>query len=90
MTLKNSWHTELAIGILIHDENDLDTKLSLLTEIGLTTKNEETFSICEKFRDRLCAEENLEERNSVPPPIYKRAPRDGEAPEECNETNGEA
>lgn len=57
MTLKNSFHTELAIGILLQDEETLDDKLSLLTEISLTSKNKETFGICEAFRERLCNEE---------------------------------
>jgi hypothetical protein len=55
--LKNSFHTQLAIGILLNDENELEKKLDLLTAIGLAATNEETFKICEGFRDRLCSEE---------------------------------
>jgi hypothetical protein len=60
--LKNSFHTELAIGILISDEETLDAKLDLLTEISLTATNKETFAICEKFRERLCSKEIQESR----------------------------
>lgn len=55
--LKNGLHTELAISILIQDEESLDAKLSLLTEISLTSTNPDTFAICEKLRERLCGEE---------------------------------
>lgn len=64
MSLTNSWHTQLAIGILLNDEKELETKLNLLTEISLTTKNDETFKICERFRDRLCTEDKKEKSKS--------------------------
>lgn len=51
--LKNSWHTEMAIGILLNDEELLEDKLDLLTSISLDSTNEETFRICEKLRDNL-------------------------------------
>jgi hypothetical protein len=55
MELNNSFHTELAIGILLNDEKNFETKLAMLTEIGIVSENEETLRICEKFRDRLCS-----------------------------------
>lgn len=78
--LKNSWHTELAIGILINDEPTLENKLDLLTEIGLTASNKETFAICEKFRNKLCDEEVQKGREDLLPSpktqrIYKVNPR---------------
>lgn len=57
MSLKNSFHTELAIGVLINDEESIDAKLSMLTEIGLASTSRETFEICERYRERLCNEE---------------------------------
>lgn len=70
--LKNSWHTQLAIGILINDEKSLDAKLGLLTEIGLATENEETFKICEDFRNCLCVEKVEKSRQDELPVIHKR------------------
>lgn len=87
--LKNSWHTELAIGILINDEKDLETKLSLLTEIGLTSKNQETFSICEKLRERLCAEESEKERGKLLFSIPVRPLGIGDAQEKLDALNGD-
>lgn len=55
--LKNSFHTELAIGILLQDEDTLENKLNLLTEIGLTATSNGTFAICEKLRNQLCDKE---------------------------------
>lgn len=68
--LKNSFHTELAIGILLSDEETLDAKLNLLTELSLTCSNPETFSLCEKFRERLCNEEIQEGRKDLLPSEY--------------------
>lgn len=58
--LKNAWHTELAIGILINDEVELEAKLDLLTSIGITTSNDETFKLCEKIRESLVSESDQE------------------------------
>lgn len=68
MTLKNSFHTQLAIGILLNDEKELEAKLNMLTEIGLTASNKETFKICEDFRERLCRKEVAQERADYLPP----------------------
>lgn len=62
MTLKNSFHTQLAIGILLNDEPDLVSQLGLLTEISLASRNDETFKICEGFRERLCGQQKEEVR----------------------------
>ena len=52
-----SYHVELAIWVLLNEESNIESKLSLLTEIGIASSNDETFKICEKFRERLCSEE---------------------------------
>lgn len=89
MSLKNSFHTELAIGILISDEETLDAKLSLLTEISLTSKNKETFGICEAFRERLCCEE-VEKVGRVQLPFkYRRSINTSEGYEKCDSNNGD-
>jgi hypothetical protein len=68
--LENSFHTELAIGILLNDEKELENKLNLLTEIGLTATSSETFSLCEKFRERLVRDqEDSREWKNVSSPI---------------------
>lgn len=88
--LKNPFHTELGIAILLNDEKEQKAKLDLLTAIGLTTKNKETFEICERIRERICNEEVPEKRKDlVRSPetqrIYKADPRK----EEPNEVDGE-
>jgi hypothetical protein len=90
MSLKNPFHTQLAIGILISDEKTLEAKLDLLTAIGVGSTDKETFNLCEGFRQRLCDEEVEEERemllrNSKTKRIYKSNPRE----KEFNEMDGE-
>jgi hypothetical protein len=89
MTLKNSWHTKMAIGVLLNDEVELDRKLDLLTEIGLTASNPETFAICEEFRHSLCYEKDEKGRNdnlsgAETQRIYKR----DQGKEKLNEMDG--
>lgn len=86
--LKNSFHTELAIGILINDEKDLEAKLNLLTEIGLTTGNKETFSITEKFRESLCSEKMDDKQREHLPSIRKRDITGSGWTKECDEDYG--
>lgn len=69
--LKNKFHTELAIGILLQDEDTLEEKLNLLTELSLSTTKRETFEICEGFRERLCNEQEAKSRNYSLPAIHK-------------------
>jgi hypothetical protein len=88
MDLKNSFHTELAIGILLNDEKELETKLELLTEIGLISKNEETFRICEKFRSRLCSGQEKTGRTVDLHPIHKVRTKRSPRKEITNATNG--
>lgn len=89
MNLKNSFHTQLAIGILLNDEKELESKLSLLTEIGLTASSEETFKICEEFRQRLCAEEVAQKRSDDLPRIYKARPKRSSGNEVTVTDNGD-
>lgn len=42
-----------AIKLIIDYEKDYKAKLELLTNIGITSQNEETFKSCEKIRDEL-------------------------------------
>jgi hypothetical protein len=65
MSLKNSFHTQLAIGILISDEKTLESKLDLLTAISVGSTSKETFDLCEGFRERLCDEEIQEVREKL-------------------------
>lgn len=87
--LKNSFHTELAIGILLNDEPELSGKLDLLTAIGLAASNKETFGLCEKFRNRLCDSERKDQRKDALPPIHKQRPRRDSGNEKSNELHGE-
>lgn len=87
--LKNSWHTQLAIGILVNDEKSLDAKLGLLTEIGLATENEETFKICEEFRNRICAEEVEKSGSNELSVIYKRDTEGSSRDEVSDSDNGD-
>lgn len=48
-----------AIQVLIDNEGSLESKLSLLTEIGLTATNEETFKATEEIRSQLTDLEDL-------------------------------
>ena len=55
---------------LIQLENDFETKLDLLTSIGITTTNEEIFKACEEVRneiasDDICGKEVQVERNEL-------------------------
>lgn len=90
MSLKNSFHTQLAIGILLNDENGLEAKLDLLTAIEIETGNEETMRICEEFRERLCRTEEMAQgreellSSSEADRIYKRDLRN-EEPNEVHE-----
>ena len=90
MSLSNSWHTKLAIGILLNDEGGLDAKLDLLTAIELETRNDETVKICEELRAHLCGlEEVAQGREELLPRqeangIYKRDLRN-EEPNEVHE-----
>ena len=86
--LKNSFHTELAIGILLNDEPDIETKCDMLTAIGLASSNEEVFKICEKFRDRICSEEVEKVGIDDIPPVYKRATHGDSGNEECSKAYG--
>lgn len=70
--LINPFHTQLAIGILLQDEDALEEKLNLLTEISLATTKRETFEICEGFRERLCNQEKETVGRDSLPVIYKR------------------
>lgn len=84
--LKNSFHTELGIMILLNDEKNMESKLDVLTAISLATKNKETVEICERIRERICSEEVPEKRkNLVRSPknkrIYKVNPREKESHE---------
>lgn len=63
--LKNSFHTELAIGILLNDEELLDDKLELLTAIGLAATNEATFKLTEKFRGIVVDAEEAKEKGAA-------------------------
>jgi hypothetical protein len=88
MSLKNPFHSQLAIGILIGDEKTLEAKLDLLTAIGVGSTDKETFNLCEAFRERLCDEEIQEGRekllrDSKTKRIYKSNPRK----EEFNEVD---
>lgn len=87
--LKNSFHTELAIGILINDEKELEAKLNLLTEIGLTATSKETFSITEKFRARLCGQEMEDKQRESVSRIYKREANGNSGTKECETNNGD-
>jgi len=49
---------ELAILFLIKNEDELEDKLDLLTSIGITARNPETFAICEKIRDQIVSDSN--------------------------------
>jgi hypothetical protein len=72
MSLANSFHTQLAIGILLNDEKELEAKLDLLTAIGLAASSEETFEICEGFRERLCGEKGKDQGGESLLPVYRR------------------
>jgi hypothetical protein len=55
---------------LIQLENDFETRLDLLTSIGITTTNEEIFKACEEVRneivsDDICGKEIQVERNEL-------------------------
>lgn len=89
MTLKNSFHTQLAIGILLNDEKELEAKLNMLTEIGLTASNKETFKICEDFRERLCVEKVEKKRSNDLPRIYKARSKRSSRNEVANANNGD-
>jgi hypothetical protein len=89
MSLKNSFHTQLAMGILISDEKELESQLALLTEIGLTASNEETFKICEDFRERLCREQVETGRSNNVPRIYKARAKRSPGNEVSDSNNGE-
>lgn len=64
MSLKNSWHTELAIYVLLSDI-DQEDKLDLLTNVGLSTKNKELFKLTESIRSKLCDQEMEESRTEL-------------------------
>lgn len=89
MTLKNSFHTQLAVGILLNDEKKLEAKLNMLTEIGLTSSNKETFKICEEFRQRLCVEKVEKKRSDDLPRIHKTRPKRSPGNEVANANNGD-
>lgn len=54
---------------LIRYESTIDDKLNLLTEIGLTSSNEQTFKACEEIRSEICEAE----RSDVNADSKKRA-----------------
>jgi hypothetical protein len=88
MALKNSFHTELAIGILISDEVELERKLDMLTEISLCVSSKETLAICERFRERLCGEQEKTRRPDSLPRIYKSEINRDTGNEVSNEIHG--
>jgi len=48
-----------AIMVILEGEKDLDAKLSMLTEIGLTTSNDETYQLTEEIRHELVETEEM-------------------------------
>lgn len=51
-----------AIELIVELERDYAKKLEMLTSIGVTSSNEETFESCEEIRDRL-SESHKEGKN---------------------------
>jgi hypothetical protein len=47
------------LKLLICHEPNLDSRLNLLTEIGLTSQNDEMFKACEEVRNELVGEEKV-------------------------------
>ena len=89
MSLKNSFHTQLAVGILLQDEETLDDKLNLLTELSIRSPKEEMLKICEEFRERLCREEVEKIRANGLRVKYQRQPRLSSWDEITTANNGE-
>jgi hypothetical protein len=61
----NNFNTRVAIGTLLNDEKELETKLELLTEISLATRNVKTVEICEEYRFLLCDEESTSKGHDI-------------------------
>ena len=89
MSLKNSFHTQLAIWILLQDEETLDDKLNLLTELSIRSPKEEMLKICEEFRERLCNEEIQKVGPDVLRVKYQRQTRPSGRDEITAANNGE-
>lgn len=66
---------ENVIKELIAYEPNLDAKLNLLTEIGLTTQNDDVWNGCEEIRNELCSCE--EEKREVHAPLQKESSETG-------------
>lgn len=47
-------HLKIALTLIINEEPDLDKKLNMLTEIGVTTSSIQLFGISEQLRESLC------------------------------------
>ena len=64
-----------AIELIVELEKTHAKKLEMLTSIGVTSANEETFKSCEEIRDRIC-EGNKEGENQGQDLLYSEEESD--------------
>jgi hypothetical protein len=60
--VRNFKHEDISdiIKAIISLEESLEDKLDMLTSIGITTRNEDTFKTCEEIRTILCDEDEAD------------------------------
>lgn len=54
-----------AIICILFYEKSLESKLDMLTAIGITSNNDEVFKVCEEIRNELCNEEGETKREDI-------------------------